>query len=60
MNTQANRPNILLTTTDQQCFDAAGDATPSFLRTPYFDNLCREGIFLKCEPFAHTTRLERK
>lgn len=39
-----NRPNILLVTTDQQRFDAAGDAAPTFMRTPHFDNLTREGI----------------
>ncbi len=37
-------PNILLITTDQQRYDAAGGAGPSFLRTPHFDHLCREGI----------------
>lgn len=39
-----NQPNILLITTDQQRFDSAGDAAPSFMRTPHFDHLCREGI----------------
>jgi arylsulfatase len=38
------KPNILLVTTDQQRFDAAGPAAPSFLRTPHFDHLCREGV----------------
>ncbi len=38
------RPNILLITTDQQRFDAAGGAGPPFLRTPHFDHLRREGI----------------
>lgn len=37
-------PNILLITTDQQRFDAAGDAAPAFMRTPHYDHLCREGI----------------
>lgn len=39
-----NRPNILLITTDQQRWDAAGGTGPSFLRTPHFDHLCREGV----------------
>lgn len=39
-----DRPSILLITTDQQRLDAAGDAAPSFMRTPHFDHLCREGI----------------
>ncbi|MGI6375292.1 MAG: sulfatase-like hydrolase/transferase [Anaerolineae bacterium] len=38
------RPNILLITTDQQRFDASGSAGPSFLRTPHYDHLRREGI----------------
>lgn len=38
------RPHILLITTDQQRFDAAGDAAPSFMRTPHFDHLAREGV----------------
>ena len=38
------QPNLLLITTDQQRYDAAGDAAPSFLRTPHFNQLCREGI----------------
>ena len=39
------KPNILLITTDQQRYDtAAGPAKPSFMRTPHFDHLCREGI----------------
>ncbi len=41
---ERSQPNILLITTDQQRYDAAGGAAPSFLRTPHFDNLCREGI----------------
>jgi arylsulfatase len=40
----APRPNLLLITTDQQRYDAAGDTAPSFLRTPHFDHLCREGV----------------
>jgi len=39
-----DKPNILLITTDQQRYDAAGDAAPSFMRTPHFDHLCREGV----------------
>ena len=39
-----DKPNILLITTDQQRFDAAGGAGPSFLRTPHYDQLCNEGI----------------
>ena len=39
-----DRPNILLIVTDQQRFDAAGNAGPSFLRTPHFDQLQREGV----------------
>lgn len=38
------QPNILLVTTDQQRYDAAGGAGPSFLRTPHYDHLRREGI----------------
>jgi arylsulfatase A-like enzyme len=38
------QPNILLITTDQQRFDAAGGAGPRFLRTPHFDQLRREGL----------------
>ncbi len=40
------RPHILLITTDQQRLDAAGEAAPSFMRTPHFDHLIREGINL--------------
>ena len=40
----ADKPNILLVTTDQQRFDAAGAAAPAFMRTPHFDHLCREGV----------------
>ena len=39
-----DQPNILLITTDQQRYDAAGDAAPAFLRTPHYDHLCREGV----------------
>lgn len=39
-----NKPNILLITTDQQRFDTAGASAPSFMRTPHYDILCREGI----------------
>ena len=38
------RPNILLVTSDQQRYDTAGPAAPSFMRTPHFDFLSREGI----------------
>ena len=38
------RPNILLITTDQQRFDASGSGGPSFLRTPHYDHLRREGV----------------
>jgi arylsulfatase len=38
------RPNILLITADQQRYDASGSAGPSFLRTPHFDALAREGV----------------
>lgn len=38
------QPNILLITTDQQRYDSAGQAAPSFVRTPHFDHLTREGI----------------
>lgn len=38
------KPNILLITTDQQRFDTAGDTAPSFMRTPHFDILTREGV----------------
>jgi arylsulfatase A-like enzyme len=37
-------PNILLVTTDQQRFDAAGGSGPEFLRTPHYDHLRREGV----------------
>ncbi|MCC6418007.1 MAG: sulfatase-like hydrolase/transferase [Gemmataceae bacterium] len=40
----ASRPNLLLITTDQQRWDATGATGPSFLRTPHFDHLCREGV----------------
>lgn len=40
----SEQPNILLVTTDQQRFDTAGPAAPSFMRTPHYDHLCREGI----------------
>jgi arylsulfatase len=45
----SNGPNILLITTDQQRYDVAGagvpgSPAPSFLRTPHYDHLCREGI----------------
>ena len=40
----AKQPNIILVTTDQQRYDAAGSAGPSFLRTPHFDTLSREGV----------------
>lgn len=38
------RPNILLITSDQQRADVVGPAAPSFMMTPHFDLLCREGI----------------
>ena len=38
------RPNILLVTTDQQRYDTTGPRAPSFMRTPHFDHICREGI----------------
>ena len=37
-----SQPNILLVMTDQQRYDAAGEAGPSFLRTPHFDHISRE------------------
>ncbi len=40
----SSKPNILLITTDQQRFDTAGPAAPSFMRTPHFDHLRREGV----------------
>lgn len=39
-----DRPNILLITTDQQRHDTVGTAAPSFMRTPHFDQLAREGV----------------
>jgi arylsulfatase len=39
-----DRPNILLITTDQQRYDTAGPPAPSFMRTPHFCHLSREGI----------------
>ncbi len=38
------QPNLILITTDQQRFDAAGGTGPSWLRTPHFDDLRRQGI----------------
>ncbi len=38
------KPNILLVTTDQQRGDTCGPRAPSWMRTPHFDHLCREGI----------------
>ena len=38
------RPNIILITTDQQRWDTCGPLAPSFMRTPHFDTLAREGI----------------
>lgn len=40
----ATRPNIVLITTDQQRYDTCGPAAPGFMRTPHFDQLCREGV----------------
>ena len=37
-------PNILLITTDQQRFDTCGPSAPSFMRTPHYNNLAKEGI----------------
>lgn len=39
-----NKPNILLITTDQQRYDTVPPMAPSFMRTPHFDILAREGI----------------
>jgi arylsulfatase A-like enzyme len=39
----ASQPNVLVITTDQQRFDAAGDNSPGFLRTPHYDLLRRQG-----------------
>ncbi|MFB6219788.1 MAG: sulfatase-like hydrolase/transferase [Halobacteriaceae archaeon] len=39
-----DRPNVLLITTDQQRFDAAGERAPDFLRTPHYEMLCRQGV----------------
>ena len=51
-----NQPNILLITTDQQRFDTCGPQAPSFMRTPPFDHIAREGItvsvFGACTPLA--------
>ena len=44
---QSTRPNILLVTTDQQRYDATGLTGPTFLRTPHYDNLAREGILFR-------------
>ncbi len=38
------KPNILLVTTDQQRFDTCAQQAPSFMRTPHFNLLCREGV----------------
>lgn len=40
----AKKPNILLITTDQQRYDTVAPDRPSFLRTPHYDHLSREGI----------------
>jgi arylsulfatase A-like enzyme len=40
----AQAPNLLLITTDRQRFDTVPPGAPSFLRTPHYDHLCREGI----------------
>ena len=37
-------PNMLLVTTDQQRHDTCGPDAPGFMRTPHFDQLCREGV----------------
>lgn len=37
-------PNIVLITTDQQRFDTVPPYSPSFMRTPHFDFLAREGV----------------
>lgn len=39
-----DQPNILLITTDQQRYDTAGASGPSFLRTPHYDMLQRQGV----------------
>ncbi len=40
----SDQPNIILISTDQQRFDTAGDAAPSWMRTPHYDHLCNEGV----------------
>ncbi len=40
----SERPNILLITTDQQRWDAVSGTGPTFLRTPHFRHLCKEGV----------------
>lgn len=42
-----SKPNIILITSDQQRFDTVGERAPSFMRTPHFDLLCRQGITYK-------------
>jgi arylsulfatase len=46
--TKADRPNILLVTTDQQRFDTIGSRAPAFLRTPHLQQLAREGTSFAC------------
>ena len=40
----AERPNIILVTTDQQRFDTLAPYAPTFLRTPHLDHLMRDGV----------------
>jgi len=40
----ADRPNIILITSDQQRFDTVAPWAPSFMRTPHYDILRREGV----------------
>jgi arylsulfatase len=46
--TKADRPNILLVTTDQQRFDTIGSRAPAFLRTPQLQQLAREVTSFTC------------
>ena len=40
----SDKPNIILITADQLRFDAVGAAAPVWMRTPHYDDLCRQGV----------------
>jgi arylsulfatase len=41
---EKTQPNIILITTDQQRYDTVPPNAPSFMRTPHFEFLAREGV----------------